>query len=165
MKTLSLIQPWATLVAIGAKRIETRSWATKYRGPLAIHASKKVDRVICLKKEFAIPLNEHGFVLVKDLPVGAVIATCTLVDCMKVRTLRPVKRDGKIVMTAFLEAENSLLEVNGNELAFGDYTPGRYAWILEDVRTLPEPVPAKGMLGLWSWEPPEEVGKQCKNTG
>ena len=40
MKVLTLTQPWATLVAIGAKRIETRSWSTKYRGPLAIHAAK-----------------------------------------------------------------------------------------------------------------------------
>lgn len=40
MKALSLTQPWATLVAIGAKKIETRSWSTSYRGPVAIHASK-----------------------------------------------------------------------------------------------------------------------------
>ena len=40
MKALTLTQPWATLVAMGAKRIETRSWTTNYRGPLAIHAGK-----------------------------------------------------------------------------------------------------------------------------
>ena len=40
MKAITLTQPWATLVAIGAKRIETRSWRTFYRGPLAIHAGK-----------------------------------------------------------------------------------------------------------------------------
>ncbi len=45
MKAISLLQPWATLVAIGAKRIETRSWATNYRGPLAIHASKSPKMV------------------------------------------------------------------------------------------------------------------------
>ena len=39
-RCLSLIQPWATLVAIGAKKVETRSWKTPYRGWLAIHASK-----------------------------------------------------------------------------------------------------------------------------
>lgn len=38
MKAITLMQPWATLVAIGAKRLETRSWSTNYRGPLAIHA-------------------------------------------------------------------------------------------------------------------------------
>lgn len=40
MKALTLTQPYATLVAIGEKRLETRSWRTSYRGPLAIHAAK-----------------------------------------------------------------------------------------------------------------------------
>jgi hypothetical protein len=39
-----------------------------------------------------------------------------------------------------------------SEKAFGDYTPGRYAWLLADVRRLPEPIPARGALGLWEWE-------------
>jgi hypothetical protein len=46
MKALTLIQPWATLVALGEKQIETRSWDTKYRGPLAIHAGKKIDKSV-----------------------------------------------------------------------------------------------------------------------
>ncbi len=33
MKCISLIQPWATLIIHGAKRFETRSWRTPYRGP------------------------------------------------------------------------------------------------------------------------------------
>lgn len=43
MKVISLLQPWATLAVIGQKKIETRSWSTKYRGPLLIHASKRWD--------------------------------------------------------------------------------------------------------------------------
>jgi len=43
VKTLTLSQRWATLVALGAKRIETRSWRTSYRGPLAIHAATSVE--------------------------------------------------------------------------------------------------------------------------
>ena len=39
-KALTIAQPWATLVAIGAKQIETRSWQTNYRGDIAIHAGK-----------------------------------------------------------------------------------------------------------------------------
>ena len=42
MKALSLTQPWATLVVIGAKRIETRFWHTSYVGPLLIHAAKAI---------------------------------------------------------------------------------------------------------------------------
>jgi hypothetical protein len=43
MKALSIIQPWATLLAMGAKKIETRSYRTPYRGPLLIHASKTLS--------------------------------------------------------------------------------------------------------------------------
>ena len=42
MKALTLWQPWASLVALGHKRIETRCWSTKYRGDLAIHAAAKL---------------------------------------------------------------------------------------------------------------------------
>ncbi len=39
MKTLSIKQPWASLIAHGIKDIENRTWATKYRGTIYIHAS------------------------------------------------------------------------------------------------------------------------------
>ena len=42
-------------------------------------------------------------------------------------------------------------------MALGDWTPGRYAWELRNIKLLPEPIPAKGQQGLWNWEPPEEV--------
>ena len=41
MKAISLWQPWATLIAVGAKRLETRSWESRYQGELAIHAAKR----------------------------------------------------------------------------------------------------------------------------
>lgn len=41
MKAVTISQPFATLVALGAKTLETRSWATKHRGDLAIHAGQK----------------------------------------------------------------------------------------------------------------------------
>lgn len=44
MKAITLWQPWASLIACGAKTIETRSWGTPYRGPLAIHASKRMNQ-------------------------------------------------------------------------------------------------------------------------
>jgi hypothetical protein len=44
MKAITIIQPWATLIAFGEKEFETRSWATNYRGNLAIHAGRKIDK-------------------------------------------------------------------------------------------------------------------------
>ena len=46
MKALSLYQPWATAIALGSKRIETRGWPTSYRGPLAIGLFDVPDEVL-----------------------------------------------------------------------------------------------------------------------
>ncbi|WP_165228423.1 ASCH domain-containing protein [Aquisphaera insulae] len=44
MKTLSVRQPWAWLIAHGFKPVENRTWDTKVRGPILIHAGKSFDR-------------------------------------------------------------------------------------------------------------------------
>jgi hypothetical protein len=67
------------------------------------------------------------------LPLGMVVATCDLVRVVRTNELTHFQLDSK-------------------ERAFGDYSPGRYAWLLENIHALPEPIPAKGSLGLWEWE-------------
>jgi activating signal cointegrator 1 len=53
MKAISLLQPWATLVVMGVKTIETRSWQTPHRGELLIHASLgKKGQVLCSQPHF-----------------------------------------------------------------------------------------------------------------
>jgi hypothetical protein len=150
MKALSLLQPWASLVTIGAKKIETRSWQTKYRGPLAIHAAKNFPREarqLCLEEPFLTALTSAGLQGTNELPCGAVVATCNLVDCLEI---------GAEYMSKWgSEIEYPL--PTGNELTFGDYTPGRFAWILRDIKQLSEPIPARGQQGLWNWEVPEGV--------
>jgi activating signal cointegrator 1 len=163
VKAITLTQPWASLVAIGAKRIETRSWSTKYRGPLAIHAAKKFPQEawdICEEYPFFDALYAGGFGGVRKdefedneaflyqqmLPLGCAIATCELVICM------PIPK----FMTNFFIPHEGIgtftLPPGEPELSFGDYTPGRFAWILANIKPLPDPVEAKGMLGLWEWE-------------
>jgi hypothetical protein len=140
MKALTLTQPWATLVAIGAKMIETRSWRTSYRGPLAIHAARGYPRwalETCEESPFREALTGLS---PAGLPRGAVIATCDLIDCV---------RTEEIVLDRTCPYRSDLTTTEGQ---FGDYSPGRFAWILEDVMKLPEPIPAKGALGLWEWE-------------
>lgn len=149
MKALTLTQPYASLIAFGAKRIETRAWATSYRGPLAIHAAaglgpiggvsglKRLVQAEPFRSVFLARDRGYGTDIVHDpsyyLPRGAVIARCTLMTC--VRTTQ---------CTAIPDQER----------AFGEYSPGRYAWILSDVQPLDVPIPAKGQLGLWEWEVP-----------
>ncbi|MFA5169832.1 MAG: ASCH domain-containing protein [Candidatus Paceibacterota bacterium] len=170
MKAITVIQPWTSLIALGEKKIETRSWKTNYRGPLAIHASKTIPtyaKEICkgfpfwqvliekyADKNLKVKTYAFGHPQEIEFTKGMIIATCNLVDCCKIRCIRPVKRDGEVIMTAFIESKNSLIEVSGNELSFGDYTPGRYAWILEDVKILDNPIPAKGQQGFWNFDLP-----------
>ncbi len=156
MKAITLTQPWATLIAIGAKTIETRSWNTIYRGKLAIHAAKvfpKEAKYMCFQEPFReLLIDRYGFLLgggiyfgYHKFPLGAVIATCNLIQCVKIKEITTLIR---------LPKDDFMLisPGPGNELAFGDYTPGRFAWILTEIKPLPEPIPAKGTLGLWEWK-------------
>lgn len=140
MKAISVWQPWASLLAIGAKHFETRSWATSYRGQIAIHAARKKDAEcleLCLSEPFRSALIEAGMTKIGDLPFGAIVAVGTLVDCRK--------------------TEQVLREYTGmalaEEFAFGDFRPGRFAWQINHVRRMAEPVPARGQQGLWEWKP------------
>ena len=141
MKALSLTQPWASLVALGEKRVETRSWATKYTGPLAIHAAKgfpKWARETCMEepfysvlaKQLAIPSQRYGMVS-EDLPRGAVLCIVKLMGCRRTEDVR--------------------YQLPEQELAFGDYAPGRFAWFLEFVEIVSELPLVCGHLGLWEW--------------
>lgn len=130
MKALTLTQPWASAIVLGHKTIETRSWTTRYRGPIAIHAAKGFPK---WAREFAETERALGRVP-ERLPLGAVIAVARIVD------VRPT--------------EELAAEISALERLYGDYAPGRFGWILEDVELLAEPIPAKGALGLWNWERP-----------
>lgn len=149
MKALSFTQPWGSLVALGQKRIETRSWSTKYRGPIAIHAAKGFPlecRTLCYEQPFAQALAVQGrFDAPSDLPRGAIVAVARLVE----------------IYSTDHESCEGLLNNHGarpHERAFGDYSPGRYAWWLDDVFELPRAVPCRGHLQVWT-VPPEPAAR------
>jgi activating signal cointegrator 1 len=138
VKALSLTQPWATLVAIGAKRIETRSWSTPYRGPVAIHASKGFPRdcqQLCYEHPF-VDVLLHRFNGPCDLPVGSIVAISRLTGVFPTARLAAV--------------EQWIGGLLPHERAFGNYSRGRYGWLLSEVQALPEPICCKGALGLWT---------------
>ena len=155
MKVLTLTQPWATLVATGHKLIETRSWYTKYRGQLAIHAAKGFPewaRGMCYGKPFQSALGDYDFDPV-TLPVGMIIATCELVDVVQMNELH--------VFPACqgYGCKRQYWKLDEKERAFGDYQVGRYMWLLANVKKLNKPITAKGALGLWNFDMPtsEEI--------
>ena len=158
MKALTILQPWASLIACGAKKIETRSWPTKYRGPLAIHAGKVMPDefadLACGNPLFRKTLLDAGILMsFVNMPFGSVIAIADLVDCREIYGRTCVGNEQKPI-GALLRNDAHGIEVTGNEIAFGDYTPGRFAWILQNVRQI-EPIRARGYQRLWHWEPPE----------
>lgn len=153
MKALTLTQPWATLVAIGAKKIETRSWSTSYRGPLAIHAAKsfpKNAQYLCFSEPFRkILVDKYSFFRANEiyfgkhqLPLGCVIATCELIN---------VRSVGSGINHHGWGDGIHVWSLTEQERAFGDYTLGRYVWLFNNIQLLPEPIPAKGAPGLWEW--------------
>ena len=142
MRCISLWQPWASLIAVGAKRIETRSWPTAYRGRLAIHAAKRFERdeiELCLYPPFMEALRPF-YTTAAELPLGAVVATCTLADC------QPTLLDDG---TPHPRAP----KIDTDEYAFGAYGPERFMWFLTDVHRLPVPVPCRGSQGFFDWRP------------
>ncbi len=82
-KALSLLQPWASLVVMGLKKIETRSWTTKYRGTLLIHAGKGKAGALVAQQ----PAIKRYIPDFKDLPFGAIIGQVTLTDIVRITEL------------------------------------------------------------------------------
>ena len=77
------------------------------------------------------------------LPRGAIVAVAELVSVIPTEILN---RQGSWII------DTDTWSMTDQERAFGDYTPGRYAWLLADVQPLATPIPTKGALGLWNWE-------------
>ena len=165
MKAITIWQPWASLIACGAKKYETRGWATSYRGPIAIHAALRSEISAEAKEVLAsIPLEtladmkkafrcEWG-----ELPKGAVIATAKLVNVWAIIYEPDMSISGRLITPdRTLDERNAIIVPTEQEKTFGDWTPGRFAWELDDVKILDAPVSAKGQQGLWNWEPKEGV--------
>lgn len=148
MKCVSLMQPWASLVVHGLKQYETRSWRTAYRGPLLIHASARLApfaRDLCESEPFATDLASVGIRSYGELPLGGIVGVVELADCIDV---------------------SALAEIGDRERAFGDFRPGRWAWLLRNARALPFAA-VKGTLAIYDvdydleaaslrspWQPP-----------
>lgn len=112
----------------GHKHYETRSWPTRYRGPIAIHAAKKFE-------------NDHRFLRLlgiseSEVPRGAVVVIANLTDC--------IQMDAK-----FIAAQSD------TERMCGEWAIGRWAWKLENIQAI-DPIAQRGYQGLWNWEIPNE---------
>ena len=136
MRAISLQQPWASLVAMGAKIYETRSWSTRYRGPIAIHSSAAYPphlREITLLPAFQEVLFGAG-----PLPLGCFLAVGEIDNCSQ---CRPSTHD----------------QVGHPEREFGNFEAGRYRFHFANMRKLQNPIPYLGALSLWAVPPEIEI--------
>lgn len=122
MRALSLWQPWASLIADGRKKIETRHWPLYYRGPLAIHAAMKVDEDACYEFGYS-PSN---------IVRGAIVCIVNVDDCVQFPNDKATPD------------------------AYGDFTDGRYGFMLTRREVFDPPIPAKGHQGIWYWQCPAQ---------
>lgn len=170
MKALTIRQPWASLIALGVKTIETRSWKTDYRGPLAIHAGAAHVHhgnffMLARRAKTAgqLTFDQEQTIRYAEVPFGAVVATANLVDCLPISTYMTGDEcvvnhldgtmDHVIQPDDVSAAENygPLIRDISDQIPYGDYAPGNFGWILEDIEPF-DPVPAKGKQGLWEWD-------------
>lgn len=127
MKVITIKQPWATLIAEGYKKYEFRTWKTKYRGEILIHAGKGIDKK-------AMKRFKH---LNLSYPAGKIIAKATISDCIKVDekfSSKALKKDPIVY----------------HNLAEGEPFRG-YAFVLVNVKKI-KPIKIGGNLGLWNYD-------------
>lgn len=125
MKVLTIKQPWATLIMQGYKRFEFRSWQTKYRGDLLIHAGKGIDKEAIKRLEKYLP---------KELLTGKILGKVTLVDCIKMSP----------------EFKERLLKENKDIYAKSSFQEN-YGWQMDNVQVFKESIETKGHLSLWEY--------------
>lgn len=178
MKAITVRHPWASLIACEAKKYETRSWKTNYRGKIAIHAGTKIippheihkvwkgilgvmGKPLTEWKEPPLFADENALLHHRQFPLGAIIATAELVNCWRIVYHPGVDIDvaKNIQIGAELEGLDKhcpdfarYIVPTQQEMLFGDWTPGRYAWELANVQVLETPIPCGGKQGLWNWE-------------
>ncbi len=166
MRTISLWEPWASAVAIRAKRYETRHWSTDYRGPLAIHAAKRLNKSelrdlsadSCWRGALsALGFSPAGYGSIEQyLTFGAIVAVCDLVDCKPTESLSAAELDERRLPTGVTNPAFAWRERD-----MGDFYPGRFACKLENVRRIQPAIPWKGAQGFFD-VPDDVLSQQIK---
>lgn len=149
LRCLSLWRPYAGAVASGLKYVECRDWYSSHLGDLAIHAAKK-----CAPD--GEPVYSHPGI--KIGPGGVVVAVVSMIACLKMRYFDPLSvgpldlTDGidifpsRAISIMRRETPTSIID----QTLLGSWSPGMYGFLLDAVRPLREPVPVRGMPGMWT---------------
>ena len=154
MYAITLWQPWASLIADGVKQYETRSWKPPWHllgKRIAIHAAKRKVR----EHDYHNPPDKVGWEMYchygrnwhKRIPYGAIVATAELAGFFHIEGY--TDKDQMQVIGVWEDRQVIGQKETIDTDPFGDYSPGRYAWSLQSVKKIFDPVPAQGRQGLW----------------
>lgn len=124
MKTITLKQPWASLIANGYKKYEFRTWKTNYRGPILIHAGKGIE------KDALARVKKYNL----DFPAGRIIAKVNIIDC--------VKLDDNL--------NDKLCSENRDVYGYNNHEG--YVWILSEPEFVHIDEEINGKLGFWNYD-------------
>lgn len=169
MKGITLTQPWASLVALGHKRVETRSWRPLFEpGRIAIQAAKGFPKeaqaliheppfsdVLWAPESPLVTRNDAGMECLA-FPIGEIVATAHFDWWFPTgsRAFFKDQEDGTAVAYRLVRGEAvDRLILSERECQFGNYAPGRYGWVLSDIRPLDRPIACRGYQGLWEVPP------------
>lgn len=146
LSCVSLWQPYASLAILGHKGVETRPFpapASLIGQRLGIASTKQLKPVQFTAfgdPKFQQHYQSSGLGVLEELPLGVLLGTAIVESC--------------VLMTEELIAAQT-----EQELAYGWWTPGRFAWFLCQPEVWETPVPVRGMQGLWNWageRPPQD---------
>jgi hypothetical protein len=133
MKALTLTEPWASLMMLGEKNIETRSWRTNHLGLIAIHAAKTMPtyaKLFCHDMNVVTAFMRHD--AQQWYRPGCILCVRQLIDCVPTTEVR---------------------KLSPKERYFGDYSEGRFAWFFRpEIKVISPPIRVRGYQGLWNWE-------------
>lgn len=143
MKAITICQPYAHLIVTGAKRVENRTWPTRYRGPLLIHAGKSRDWLDVQYDDAGCEYDAAYNIHIDTMDFGAIVGRAVLADCVHRDTITAdaMKGCGLAVRYPWLDKH--------------EHAEGPWCWVLVDVLRLEQAVPWRGAQGLF--DVPNEV--------
>jgi ASCH domain-containing protein len=122
MKCLSVLQPYADLIVKGKKTIELRTWNTKFRGEVLVHAPSKIKTDVCMK----LGIDET------KLRTGVIIGKVEIYDVKTYGSISELKTDYK------------------KHFAAEEFLHHKYGFLLKNPKELRVPIPYKGNLGFFN---------------
>ena len=137
MKALTICQPYAELIASGDKRVENRTWPTRHRGPLLIHAGKSREWLNLgprgeIEQDPDDQMDRNSGLWLSDMVFGAVVAQVDVIDCLQSDDILRGAHDEQY---PWIRAHS--------------HVQGPWCWVLGNVRRIEPAVPWRGAQGLF----------------